>query len=636
MTAQQPLLMTATPDTSKWLPPVSFPRLWEAKSVTIDTETRDPRLDTWGPAWHKKESDAYMVGVSVEADGWVGYYPLAHANGNNMDNKIVLRWLSKVLKADNEKVFHNASYDLGWLSHSGLTQIGGTIFDTAAAAPLLDEHRLSYSLENLCQDFLGQGKVETWLQQRARELGLDPKADLWQLPPQDVGMYAEGDVIQTRALAEHLRPLLAEQNLTDLMSLECRLIPGLVRTRLKGVCVDVEAAERLRLKLGKDAEKLAHEHRKEFGKYTNPNSNVEIAAVCHRLGISHPYTKEGNPSFVKEWLESHKHPLFKSIRMMRQLATMRGLLKSIVYDYNYNGRIHCSLNQLRGDKEGSIKGTVSGRFSSSHPNLQQVPERDPFWGPLFRSLFIPSKGKRWISADYAEQEYRLIVHFALLLRLPGAKEAAAAYRVAGASFHQMVADLLGRPKERKLCKQLNFGMAYGMGEGLLAASLALTLEAARPLLTLYHDKAPFIRDLRDACSNRAEAAGYVHTILKRRCRFPLWERRTYGKGQDEVYEAPLPREEALKKWGNRVRRAWLHKAMNRVIQGGGADITKASMAACYDAGIDPLLQVHDELDFESDSPDESDKVKEIMQDTVPTDPHMVVDVGIGDNWAEAH
>jgi DNA polymerase-1 len=193
--------------------------------------------------------------------------------------------------------------------------------------------------------------------------------------------------------------------------------------------------------------------------------------------------------------------------------------------------------------------------------------------------------------------------------------------------------MLGRPDERDFCKNLNFGLAYGMGVELLALSLGITVQEAKVLLNLYHKRAPFIHGLRDATSNRAEASGHIHTILGRRCRFPLWEPRRYGDGREQ----PLPFEQACKTWGRRnVRRAGLHKAMNRVIQGGGADITKAAMAACYDAGYYPLLQVHDELNFNTSDPLDEGNIVEIMEDTTTTNPAMSVEVGIGDNWAEAH
>ena len=158
---------------------------------------------------------------------------------------------------------------------------------------------------------------------------------------------------------------------------------------------------------------------------------------------------------------------------------------------------------------------------------------------------------------------------------------------------------------------------------------------ARPILSQYHEHAPFIKKLTQAISNVAAKRGYVKTIGGRRCRFNEWE----PMNSHRMDPRPRPvksREEAIEKWGQRVQRAWLHKACNRVIQGSGADITKPAMLSLYEAGIVPSLQVHDELDICVDNDRQPSYIKEVMEHTIETSPAMVVDVSLGDNWAEAH
>jgi len=616
---------------SDWSPPDTFPRLWNAKSITVDTETYDKDLSTRGPGWFRKDGGR-VVGIALECDGWTGYYPVAHEGGGNLDEQGVGAWLRDCLGTNGpEKVFHNEEYDRGWLKHFGVI-VRGACRDTLKGAPLLDENRLVYALGSFA-DWTGVGKNEETLEATARQWGVDPKADLWQLPAAAVGHYAEQDVVATRALWQHEEPRLREQDLWPVFELESALAPVLMTMKENGVRIDLDAADRLRLRLSRDYVAMVEQQIRTWGRRVEPKSADSIAGMCKELGIDYQRTRTGRPSFTKFWLDAHSHPFIKQINELRRMRTMQSLLKGIIYDYEINGRIHANFNALRSD-EG---GTVSGRFSSSLPNLQQVPYRDPTWGPLFRSLFLPEHGEKWCSADYSQQEYRLIVHYALLLRLPGAREAAQAYEEEGADFHQIVADMLGLPNERTRCKNLNFGLAYCMGPPALAAQLGVTLEEALPLIDRYHERAPFVRGLTRACSNRAEARGYVRTIAGRRCRFDLWEP-AYSQQRGNGARPPaLPRAQAERVYANApLRRAFLHKAMNRVIQGSGADITKRAMVEAHRQGARSLLQVHDELDFSIRAQAEAGMLEEIMSNTTKTYPAMKAEVGIGRSWGEAH
>ena len=629
----QESLFTPKPETD-WRPPTTFPRWWEAPSVTIDLETRDPVLKEKGSGWHLKDGGE-VVGIGIGVPGDHRYYPIAHHAGGNMDRTMVLRWVQRVARSNGEKVFHHGVYDMGWLGHLGI-KVHGPVWDTQYAAPLLDEHRLSYSLDNTAMDYAGIRKSTGELEEACKRYGysLDHGVGphIWKIHGWEVGAYGVGDIAATEALANAQRPLIEREGLSDVMQLECDLIPCMIEMRKQGVLIDQDAAARLRIELGQALVRGYEVQRAKWGRAVNPKSGDEIAAMCDRLDIQYETTDAGNPSFLKDWLAAQLHPFLMDIHELRQIRSMQSLLESIVYQYlTPAGRIHCNFNQLRSDDGG----TISGRFSSSLPNLQQIPFRHPVWGPRFRSLFLPEPGTRWYSADYSQQEYRLIVDYSCQLRLPGAARAAKLYAQEGADFHQIVADMLGRPDERERCKKLNFGMGYGMGPSKLAKSLGISLEAALPLIKEYHEKAPFIKKLTKACANRAARHGFVRTISGRRCRFPWWE----PIGARRMRPRPVPiksREQAQRKWGRQLQRAFLHKAMNRVIQGGGADIFKRALLELYRAKLTPSLIVHDEANGSATKRSQVNMTKEIMEHTTKTAPAMVVDVGVGKNWSEAH
>jgi DNA polymerase I-like protein with 3'-5' exonuclease and polymerase domains len=294
----------------------------------------------------------------------------------------------------------------------------------------------------------------------------------------------------------------------------------------------------------------------------------------------------------------------------------------MILKHAHNGRIHGQMHPLRGDSGG----TVSGRFSYSTPNLQQVPARDPVLGPLVRGLFLPEEEHRWGAFDYSQQEPRLTVHYASQLELPGADEAVQAYRHEDADFHQIVADMAGI--SRKDAKVINLSLSYGMGKAKLINALGINELEADVLFNTYHSKVPFIKELTLACSRRAENVGYITTLLDRRCRFDLYEPRNEK-------DIPLPYEKAYEEYGGNIRRAFTYRAFNRLIQGSAADMTKQAMVDLWNEGIIPHIQVHDELDISVKNKEESRKIVEIMETCVDLDVPSKVDAEIGDTWGTA-
>jgi DNA polymerase I-like protein with 3'-5' exonuclease and polymerase domains len=288
-----------------------------------------------------------------------------------------------------------------------------------------------------------------------------------------------------------------------------------------------------------------------------------------------------------------------------------------------NGRIHAELHPLRSDNGG----TVTGRFSYSNPNLQQVPARDPEIGTAIRSLFIPEEGCQWGAFDYSQQEPRIVVHYADMMGLRGAEEAVQAFQHEDADFHQIVADMAGI--ERKQAKNINLGLFYSMGVTKLSESLGLTLEEGKELFAQYHDRVPFVKELSERAVQRASKQGSIRTLLGRRCRFDKWEPAQFGTRKIMDHKT------AYTEYGNAIKRAFTHKAMNKLIQGSAADMTKMAMKMLYDEGIVPHIQVHDELDFSVSSDAEISKIKDIMEHCVEMRVPIKVDIDLGPNWGEA-
>lgn len=612
---------------SDWSPPSSFPDLTQHERISIDLETRDPNLLKLGPGWCR--NDGYIIGIAVAAGDSSWYFPIKHDAGN-LPRSSVMSWLKKMLATPKiEKVMHNAMYDLGWLRAEGI-EVQGKVIDTMIAAPLLNENRRWYNLDSLARDYLSERKDEKMLRSAAEEFGINPKAEMFRLPSRYVGPYAEQDAAVTLRLWERLRADLVKDECTSIFELETSLLPVLLDMKTNGVRVDIDRAEQTKKELSQREKVLLEEVKKETGVSIEPWVATSIAKAFDSVGVKYATTeKSGAPSFTKQFLANHEHPLAKKIVRIRELNKANTTFVETILEHSHNGRIHCDFHSLRSDDGG----TVTGRFSSSNPNLQQIPARDPEIKAMIRGLFIPEDGCKWGSFDYASQEPRWLAHYCATLtgpeRHPQIDEVVAMYQNGNADFHQMVADMAEIP--RKEAKTVNLGIMYGMGKKKLANVLDITEEDATSLLNKYYDRVPFVKGLADMTSRYASERGVIRTWLGRKCRFDMWEPVSYS------YNRPLPQEEAMKEYGSkgRIRRAFTYKALNRLIQGSSADQTKKAMAVCYSEGLCPTLTVHDELCFNVESQGQADKIVEIMSTCIPDlKVPFEVDAELGDNWGE--
>jgi len=614
---QMPLF---TPET-EWVMPDELKDLRGHKEIAIDLETNDPHLKELGSG--NVTNRGHIAGVAVAVEGWSGYYPIHHEQGGNMDKKLVLTWLQDILNQENTTfIFHNAMYDVCWLRSAGLT-IKGPIVDTMIAASLIDENRMSYQLNSLAKYYVGLGKDEKVLVEAAKEYGLDPKADMWRMPAMFVGQYAERDAESTLKLWQTLKRELYNQELMDVFTLETDLFPCLVDMRFKGVRVDLEKSQKIKLNLIKREETLIKKIKDLTGVDVEIMAARSIAKAFDKLKLPYDRTAKSNePSFTKNFLQNHPHELPKAIAEARELNKAHSTFIDSITKHAVDGRIHADINQIRSD----AGGTVTGRFSMSNPNLQQIPARHPELGPMIRSIFIPEEKHVWGSFDYSQQEPRILVHYAKLQNLEGVDEIVDAYNAGDADFHQVVADMAGI--ERKQAKTINLGLMYGMGKNKLMAELGLMKESAEKLIRQYHSKAPFVKQLMDNVSRKANDRGKIRTLGGRACHFDLWQPVQFG-----VFK-PLPLEQARKEYDEPLKRAFTYKALNKLIQGSAADMTKKSMVALYKNGIIPHIQIHDEVDISIESQKQAEDIIEIMESAVELKVPNKVDYEKGANWGE--
>jgi len=607
---------------SEWIPPEDIPNLSEANEIAIDLETNDPGLKTTGPGW--ATGNGFVAGVAIAVDGWKGYFPLRHEGGGNFDENIFKRQLKKILDLPCDKIFHNASYDVGWLRHMGL-ETKGRIIDTLIAAPLINENRFKYDLNTVGKEYLNDTKSQAQLYEAAKEWGVDPKGEMWKLPAMYVGPYAEQDADLTLRLWHYFKIEITKQELTSIFDLETRLLPCLIDMKWNGVRVDLEKANLIKKNLQTKENKILRQIKKDTGVDVQIHAAVSVAKAFDKLNIKYERTeKSGQPKFDKNFLVSHKHPLAKMIVSARETNKARTTFIDTILRHSHKGRIHADIHQMKSDDGG----TVTGRFSYSNPNLQQVPSRNKEIGPLIRSVFVPNKGCKWGSFDYSQQEPRVLVHYAALTGggLKGADEVIESYKTRDPDFHQAVADMAGI--DRRTAKTINLGMMYGMGKGKLSSQLGLDKFETEDLFAKFHANVPFVKQLMEQASRKADNVGYLRTLLGRKCRFDKWEPRAFG-----IHKS-LPLDEAQREYGRDIKRAWTYKALNRLIQGSSADMTKKAMVDLYEEGIVSHIQVHDELNSSIESKEQATRIKEVMENTVELKVPLKVDMEIGPSWGE--
>lgn len=656
--AAGPRIIPPTPDTG-WLPPRELPDLSRARVISLDCETWDPELTDGtaddgtpikgkGPGWARGKG--HIVGISVGADGggrW--YFPIRHTvePEYNLDPEVVLAWAREQLGRPHQpKVGANIVYDVGWLRHEGV-HVRGMLYDVQYAEALLDE-RAHVNLETLGQKYLGEGKDSSQLYNwQARAYGGAAtdrqRRNIYRTSPRLVGPYAESDADLPLRILPLQWPRLYAEGLLDLFDMECRLTPLLVAMRFAGVSVHPGRAEELADNLLARAKEANEALNVLAGTVVNVDAAETIARAFDNLGVKYPRTAKGAPSFRKEWLENLDHPIGEAIRNVRKFEKLANtFVRGYILGAHVNGKVYGQFHPLRG--EGL--GTRSGRFSSSDPNLQNLPSRDEELAPLVRGLFIPDAGHRqWRRYDYSQIEYRFLIHFATG---KGSDEARAKFNAnPDIDYHDMTLDLVApfagwdltlpgaRKTRRKPIKNINFGLIYGMGVDKLARSLGMAAKDGKKLFKSYFEAVPFAKDTMETAIAEANTTGMVRTILGRASRFDMWV--PAGFDSEAV---PLPLEDALRQYGQ-IQRAFTHKALNRKLQGSAADLMKKAMLLCWEQGVFdvtgvPRLTVHDELDFSDTGEPGTEEafahMQHLMETAIPLRIPVRADAEVGPDW----
>jgi len=612
----------------EWICPENYPDLKGYKYIAIDLETKDPDLKSRGSG--AIIGNGNIVGIAVAVEGWSAYYPIAHEGGGNLDKDKVLNWIKQVCANDNVKIFHNAMYDVCWLRAAGV-QINGHIVDTMVMSSLIDENRLSYTLNSISFEYLGEVKDEKALTEAAQSWGIDPKSEMYKLPAMYVGNYAEKDAKLTLELFKVLSREMQKQNLQNIFDIETQLFPCLTDMKFKGVRVDVEKARLLKQKLTSQEQEILLKIKQETGIEPQIWAARSIATVFDKLGLHYERTEKSlAPSFTKNFLQEHKHPIVQMIAKAREINKAHTTFIDTILKFTHKGRIHADINPIRSDQGG----TVTGRFSYANPNLQQITARNKELGPMIRSLFLPEVDHKWGCFDYSQQEPRLVVHYAATTEPICFDESVTKiveeFKNDSVDFHKTVAIMANISRDQ--AKTINLGLFYGMGKAKLQAELGLnSKEEAENLFNQYHTNVPFVKELMTKTSAHAQSSGSIGTLLGRRCRFNKWEPATFGM------HTAMSFEEAERTYGRgRIRRAMTYKALNKLIQGSAADMTKKAMLDLYNEGIVPHIQIHDELDISVIDDNHAKKIVEIMESAVTLAIPNKVDYESGETWGDIY
>lgn len=662
------LEMPLLPVQCDWRPPnlSDLPSWKNAKRVGFDLETKDPQLRELGPGVRR---GGYIIGYSFAIeDGPGAYIPFRHFGGDNLDPDQAMNYLR-----DNAREFKgtlvgaNLPYDLDYAAEAGATFDNVSWFrDVQIADPLIYELHMSYSLDAILERWGLPGKDEALLREAAQAYRVDAKSEMWQLPGRFAGVYGEADARKPLALLRRQERKIDDLKLQGVFDLESRLLPVLLKMRRRGVRIDQDRLDRIdKWALEQEGEacaKIRHLSGRAFG-IGDVGKAAVLSPIFAEAGIELPQTETTEKeSITKEILAGAQHPLADAVLHGRRMNKLRTTFVSSVRRYMVNGRLHGTLNQLRGQRDfeaDGSKGAKFGRLSSSDPNLQQQPSRGDF-AKEWRSIYLPEEGKLWASVDYSQQEPRMGVHFAVAAGWAGmipdraykaACDMAERYRIDPTTdFHNAVVEATGNKVSRKDAKPLGLGRMYGMGAGTMCKNLGLPTSMAiydtdkncvvysdekpeeyrvvavrakshpfesagpegREVLRKFDAAAPYLGALAKACQKRASDNGYIRTLSGRICHFP----ENTGGGRKDKF-------------------MWLHKALNRVVQGSSGDQMKKAMVDMDAAGIFLQLQIHDEVAISVENREEAERAAEIMGAAYDLYLPFACDIEIGPSWGEA-
>lgn len=616
-----------------------------ANIIAVDIETYDPHLGKVGGSMGPGEyrGDGYILGIGIATNtGFRHYYNLGHYDviqTERLTNIDTLKW---ILNLSIPKIGANIQYDVGWIQNwkgskidnipkfllewNGL-EINGLWYDIQIAEPLIDENQKHNSLDHLAKKYLGYGKVAEKPIQFCIDNNLpytgrhDFREWLYKMPYALVEDYVLGDVDEPIKIFEYQKPIMEAENTWDLFIMECELLRPMQLMRKTGVLIDVDKRDRNALALQNYKEEREEALFNKFGEF-NLNSTKQVAEIFHQLDLPVPRNPptaamkakgitEGNESIDQVYLKrlAPENEWVDKILWAKKAKTVINsfLTGSYIKFLTDGDLIHCSFFNTRLENEGAMNGTRSGRLSTAKPNLQQIPspDVDTYLGHMAREPFIPLPGHKWMKIDYSQIEYRFTAHFAIG---EGSDAVRAKYNDdPNTDYHQIIIDLTGL--KRRFAKNLNFGVAYGMGAKHMAEYFQWTLEYAYDILGIYHSKAPYIKSTSDKVQQIALRRGYIKTILNRRSHL--------------------------------VDRNKAYTMFCRLTQGSAADLMKKAMVDTYKAGVYDILPlhltVHDELDTSVPPTKEGVEavleLQHIMENCIKIKVPIIADIEFGNTWA---
>ncbi|PAA44420.1 DNA polymerase I [Pseudomonas fragi] len=593
-------------------------KLNDAKLIAFDTETTG--LDA---------QQAQLVGLSFAVKpGEAAYIPLTHSYmgvPEQLDRDTVLRALKPLLEDPSKaKVGQHAKYDMNILANCAIggdqscgIMVQGVAFDTMLESYVLDSTGSRHDMDSLALKYLGH--TTTSFQDIAgkgvKQLTFD------QISLEQAGPYAAEDADVTLRLHHVLHEKLAaipslNSVLTDI---EMPLVPVLARIERQGALVDANLLGIQSVELGDKLVALEREAFAIAGEEFNLSSPKQLGVILYeKLGLPIiSKTAKGQPSTaeaVLTELAEQDFPLPKVLMQYRSMSKLKSTYTDRLPEQinPRTGRIHTSYHQAV---------TATGRLSSSDPNLQNIPIRTAE-GRRIRQAFVAPKGYKLLAADYSQIELRIMAHLAKDEGLLHAfrnnldVHSATAAEVFGVDLADVTTD------QRRSAKAINFGLIYGMSAFGLAKQIGVDRKQSQAYIDRYFARYPGVLDYMERTRTQAAEQGYVETIFGRRLYLP------------EI-NAKNP---ALRKGAERT-------AINAPMQGTAADIIKKAMVSVDNwlsaSGLDArvILQVHDELVLEvrEDLVDQvRDEVRIHMSEAAKLDVPLVVEVGVGNNWDEAH
>lgn len=610
---------------SDWRPDTP-PCLDGIDTVYLDAETN-------GLRWFAGDRP---VGWAITAGEHSAYLPFGHRGGGNLDEAVVKEWARRELRGKHI-VNLKTSFDLHMSRAWGvdLAEQGNTFEDVSHSAALLDDHRKTFSLDALSHECLGEGKLDS-----------GPKGEIADMPAWDIAPYAIRDTVLVKRLKAAYAPRLAAEDLLRVQALENSVLPVVVEMEHNGCPIDVERLHRWLAQSEAALDQMLWDISRAVGFQVNPDKNEHLERVFKQRRIENPHrTASGAMSFTAAFMKTVTDPVVQDIYRAGKLMDLRSKFLVPYGKLVHEGYLYCTFHQLM-TGEG---GTVSGRFSSARPNLQQVmkPEKQQtdygaftFTWPdatdgdpnaymdcqetfIIKELFREHDGAPWFCADQEQVEFRIFGHYANSRRIIDTYNAPPPWDfvmekgkkvwISGphADFHHVVTNMIRTKKAgfpRGQAKNANFAKVYGSGVKKFAMMIGALESEAVEVLAIYDAEFPEAGRLLRQAMRIAETRGHVHTLLGRRSRFPRKER--------------------------------THKALNAVVQGSAADINKLCLAEVYKErkrlGLTMRLTVHDELNGRLEDAAMLPAVMEVLNTQyVPLKVPILWDGHVAASWAEA-